>query len=469
MIPTEDVKNGEMKIIESRKQKLTLLRPMVIFLIPLLLSNILQSIGQVFGMVIVGHWLGENALAAISAFFPLFFLLISFVIGIGSGSSILIGQAYGAKLEERLKAIVGTTLTFTFCLSLILAIIGSFFSKDLLVLIGTPKNIIDVSVHYAKILFWSLPIMFLYIVYTTLMRGTGDSKTPFYFLIFSTLLNVLLLPIFVFGWIGIPKLGVYGAAYASLFSTILTFLSLLIYVKRVKHLLQLNATIRKYLKMDLEILKLLLRLGIPTSINMIFLSLSEIAVITFVNKYGSDATAAYGVVNQIVSYVQMPALCISVTVSIFAAQSIGSNQFDKLNQVIRIGLLLNYVLGGIIILTTYLLSKPILNLFLSNQNTANIANSLLMITLWGYLILGHSFILASTMRSSGTVLWPTIYSIISIWCIEVPVAYFISTYTNLGIKGIWIGYPAAFIVGLGLQYLYYRFSWKKKRITRLVG
>jgi Na+-driven multidrug efflux pump len=92
-----------------------------------------------------------------------------------------------------------------------------------------------------------------------------------------------------------------------------------------------------------------------------------------------------------------------------------------------------------------------------------------MITLWGYLILGHSFILASTMRSSGTVLWPTIYSIISIWCIEVPVAYFLSKYTDLGIKGIWIGYPAAFIVGLGLQYLYYRFSWKKKRITRLVG
>ncbi|MBP0723737.1 MATE family efflux transporter [Bacillus sp. RG28] len=440
---------------------------MIKFLIPLLLSNLLQSIGQVFGMIVVGHWLGVNALAAISAFFPLLFLLISFAIGIGSGSSILIGQAYGAKLEERLKAIVGTTLSFTFILGLILAIIGSIFSKDILIGIGTPENILNVSVHYARILFWSMPIMFLYIVYTTLMRGTGDSKTPFYFLVLSTILNVVLMPILVFGWFGLPKLDLYGAAYASLISTILTFVTLLIYLYKTKHPLQLNAS-RKYLRMDIGILKLLLKLGIPTSINMIFLSLSEIAVISFVNKYGSDATAAYGVANQLVSYVQMPALCISITVSIFAAQSIGANQFERLNQVIRVGILLNYVLGGITVILTYLLAKPILHLFLTSQTTIQISHSLLMITLWSYLIIGHSYILTSTMRSSGTVLWPTILSILSIWGIEVPVAYLLSHYTNLGIKGIWIGYPAAFIVGLGLQYLYYRLVWKKKRLSRLV-
>jgi putative MATE family efflux protein len=220
--------------------------------------------------------------------------------------------------------------------------------------------------------------------------------------------------------------------------------------------------------MDIGILKLLLKLGIPTSINMIFLSLSEIAVISFVNKYGSDATAAYGVSNQLVSYVQMPALCISITVSIFAAQSIGANQFGRLNQVIRVGILLNYVLGGITVFLTYLLAKPLLQLFLTSQNTIQISHSLLMITLWSYLIIGNSYILTSTMRASGNVLWPTILSILSIWGIEVPVAYFLSHYTTLGIKGIWIGYPAAFIVGLGLQYLYYRLVWKKKRLTRLV-
>ncbi|PGS46773.1 MATE family efflux transporter [Bacillus sp. AFS041924] len=442
---------------------------MIMFLIPLLLSNIMQSIGQVFSMIIVGNWLGENALAAISAFFPIFFFLVSFIIGIGSGSSILIGQAHGAKFDERLKSIVGTTLTFTFFLALVLAIIGNIFIEDLLRVIGTPENILQVSSHYASILFWSIPVLFIYMVYTTLMRGIGDSKTPFYFLIVSTVLNVALLPPLVFGWVGIPKFGIYGAAYASVGSTILTCIVLFIYLHKSKHPLRIDSSIRKYLRMDRELLKLILKLGIPTSINMVFLSISEIAVITFVNQYGSDATASYGVVNQLVSYVQMPSLCIGIAVSIFAAQSIGANQFERLNQVIKIGLLLNYVLGGIVILLTYLFSKPILNLFLTNDNTVQIANSLLMITLWGYLILGHSFILTSTMRASGAVLWPTLISIFVIWCIEVPVAYLLSHYTNLGMKGIWVGYPAAFLVGLGLNYLYYKFSWRKKRIVRLVN
>ncbi|WP_176538673.1 MATE family efflux transporter [Bacillus cereus] len=453
----------------QQKEGKPIWKSMSMFLIPLLLSNVLQSVGQLFGMVVVGRWLGEQDLAAISAFFPLFFLLVSFVIGIGSGSSILIGQAFGARNEERLKAIVGTTLTFTFIIGVVLAVVGSIFAMDIMRFMGTPENIIDMSVHYARILFISMPVLFLYFAYTTFMRGTGDSKTPFYFLIVSTALNMILLPVLIFGWIGMPKLDVYGAAYASVISTIITFVAMLIYLKKKNHPLQLDETVRKYLRMDGELLKLLLRLGIPASINMILVSLSEIAVIAFVNRYGSDATAAYGVVNQVASYVQMPAVSLGITVSIFAAQSIGANQFDKLQKVVRAGILMNYIIGGILIAFIYLFSREILSLFLTNTNTIEIAHSLVMITLWSYLIFGHAQIISATMRASGTVLWPTVIGIVSIWLVEVPVAYYLSHHTNLGIKGIWIGYPAAFIVSLLLQYGYYKFSWKKKRITRLVS
>ncbi|EEL51246.1 MATE efflux [Bacillus cereus Rock3-44] len=453
----------------QQKEGKPIWKSMSVFLVPLLLSNVLQSVGQLFGMVVVGRWLGEQDLAAISAFFPLFFLLVSFVIGIGSGSSILIGQAFGARNEERLKAIVGTTLTFTFIIGVVLAVVGSIFAMDIMRFMGTPENIIDMSVHYARILFISMPVLFLYFAYTTFMRGTGDSKTPFYFLIVSTALNMILLPVLIFGWIGMPKLDVYGAAYASVISTIITFVVMLMYLKKKNHPLQLDETVRKYLRMDGELLKLLLRLGIPASINMILVSLSEIAVIAFVNRYGSDATAAYGVVNQVASYVQMPAVSLGITVSIFAAQSIGANQFDKLQKVVRAGILMNYIIGGILIAFIYLFSREILSLFLTNPNTIEIAHSLVMITLWSYLIFGHAQIIGATMRASGTVLWPTVIGIVSIWLVEVPVAYYLSYHTDLGIKGIWIGYPAAFIVSLLLQYGYYKFSWKKKRITRLVS
>lgn len=466
--PTDNNKEGaESHKLESESKPIW--KSMSMFLVPLLLSNVLQSIGQLFGMVVVGRWLGVNDLAAISAFFPLFFLLVSFVIGIGSGSSILIGQAFGAKNEDRLKAIVGTTLTFTFIIGVVLAIIGSIFAMDIMRLMGTPENIIDISVHYARILFISMPVLFLYFAYTTFMRGTGDSKTPFYFLIVSTALNMILLPILIFGWLGAPKLDVYGAAYASVISTVITFIVMLVYLKKKNHPLQLDSTVRKYLRMDGELLKLLLRLGIPASINMILVSLSEIAVIAFVNRYGSDATAAYGVVNQVASYVQMPAVSLGITVSIFAAQSIGANQFDRLQKVVKAGIIMNYVIGGVLISLIYLFSRDILSLFLTSQTTIEIAHSLVMITLWSYLIFGHAQIISATMRASGTVLWPTVIGVVSIWLIEVPVAYYLSYHTSLGIEGIWIGYPAAFIVSLILQYAYYKLSWQKKRITRLVS
>ncbi|WP_455919389.1 MATE family efflux transporter [Priestia megaterium] len=440
---------------------------MLVFLIPLMLSNAMQSVGQLAGSIIVGRALGVDALAAISAFFPLFFLLVSFSIGIGSGSSILIGQAYGAQNEKRVKEIIGTTLTFTFLVGIVLAVLGSIFAPDILRIMGTPANIIDVTVHYARILFVAIPVLFLYFVYTTFMRGTGDSKTPFYFLVVSTVLNIIFLPILIFGWIGVPKLGVYGAAYATVFSTVLTFIIMIIYLRKKNHPLKFDSSIS--LKMDGTLLKLLMRLGIPASINMILVSLSEIAVITFVNGFGSDATAAYGAVNQVASYVQMPAISLGIAVSIFAAQSIGANKFERLKEVIRSGIMLNYVIGSVLILLIYLFSNQILALFLTSQYTLRIAEELLVITLWSYLIFGHAQIITATMRASGTVLWPTVFSIMAIWCVEVPVAYVLSQFTPLEIKGIWIGYPAAFVVSLILQYSYYQFVWKKKKIERLVG
>lgn len=220
--------------------------------------------------------------------------------------------------------------------------------------------------------------------------------------------------------------------------------------------------------MDWDLLKLLLRLGIPASINMILVSLSEIAVIAFVNRYGSDATAAYGVVNQVASYVQMPAVSLGITVSILL-----HNQLVRINSSIAESCEgRNYYelrhrwcanISYLLVLKRHSITV------LTSQTTIEIAHSLVMITLWSYLIFGHAQIISATMRASGTVLWPTVIGVVSIWLVEVPVAYYLSYHTSLGIEGIWIGYPAAFIVSLILQYAYYKLSWQKKRITRLVS
>ena len=441
---------------------------MIAFLIPVIFASVIQSLGQVIGIIVVGQTLGDDALAAISAFFPLFFFLISFAIGIGSGSSILIGQSYGGGNLPQMKEVTGVTLAFTIVLSVIAALVGGIFTEEILVWMGTPDNILYASTLYARILFVTLPITFLYLVYTTFLRGVGDSKTPFYFLVLNIILNVILLPLLMFGWLGLPEFGLYGAAYAAVLSNLFTLILFIGYLHKTNHVLKLDLIVLKHFKFKGSILKNLLRLAIPTSIGMVAMAMSEIAVITFVNEYGSKATAAYGIVNQIASYVQIPAISISIAISVFVAQSIGSGKQSNIREITKFGLTLNYLFGGVLIVLACLLSNPLLQIFLNDTETIEIAQNLILISFWSYVILGHTMAISATMRASGTVLWPTIFTISSIWMIQVPAAFFLSQYTTLGIQGIWLAYPIAFLTNLIVQFVYYQLAWKKKNLKALL-
>ncbi|WP_026565660.1 MATE family efflux transporter [Bacillus sp. UNC41MFS5] len=454
---------------KSLNEIIALTRPMIAFLVPVIFASVFQSLGQVFGIIVVGQTLGVDSLAAISAFFPLFFFLLSFVIGIGSGSSILVGQTYGSGNIPKMKEVMGVTLVFTIIISIAVALIGGLFSEDILKWMGTPENILIQSAAYARILFFTLPITFLFMCYTSIMRGVGDSKTPFYFLLISIILNITLLPIFIFGWLGLPAFGLNGAAYAAVLANFITFVILLVFLHKRNHVLKLDSIILRHLHLKGSVLKTLLKLSIPTSISMISIALSEIAVITFVNDYGSNATAAYGIVNQIASYVQIPAISISIAISVFVAQAVGSGNISNIMPLTKIAITMNYLLCGILILILYLIPTPILSIFLNNTETIHIAKSLMMFSFWSYVILGHTQIISATMRATGTVFWPTIFTITSILLIEVPSAYFLSHFTTLRINGIWLAYPIAFIVNILAQSAYHQFFWKKKSLKTLIN
>ncbi|MBD5635755.1 MAG: MATE family efflux transporter, partial [Candidatus Eremiobacteraeota bacterium] len=210
------------------------------------------------------------------------------------------------------------------------------------------------------------------------------------------------------------------------------------------------------------------RIGIPTSLNLVMVSLSEIAVLSFVNRFGSNALAAYGAVNQIVSYVQFPAISIGIAASIFGAQSIGAARLDRIPKIVRSAVILNYAIEGCLVAIVYVFSRAVISLFIKSEATVEVAHSLLSITLWSYAIFGNARIISAIMVSSGTVVWPTLLSIISIWGVEVPVAYYLSQRTPLGLDGVWYGYPAAFIASLCFELAYYYLVWKRKPIARLV-
>jgi Na+-driven multidrug efflux pump len=199
---------------------------------------------------------------------------------------------------------------------------------------------------------------------------------------------------------------------------------------------------------------------------MIVMSLAEIVLLGLVNGFGSDATAAYGAVNQVVNYVQFPAMSIAITASILGAQAIGAGRPGRLGAITKTGLALNVVLTGGLIVVAYLFSRHLVSLFLTSQPVIEIAQTLLHIMLWSTVVFGFSSVLGGVMRSSGSVLVPTAISIFCIAVIELPAAWFLSR--HYGLNGVWMAYPVTFVAMLGLQAWYYLAVWRKKKIERLV-
>ncbi|MBV9719522.1 MAG: MATE family efflux transporter [Candidatus Eremiobacteraeota bacterium] len=438
---------------------------LLVFLVPLMLSNVLQSASQTMASIWIGRLISTQALGAISAVFPIVFLLFSFVFGVSSGASVLVGQAFGARDLHKVRRIAGTVLGAALYLGIIVAIVGALGSTAVLSWLRTPPDIIAQSDAYAKVIFLTMPVFFVYFVYATILRGTGDSTTPFYTLIVSSVLAIAITPLFIVGTFGLPKLGVVSPAIAALIANTTAMAWLLYYLQRRDHPLKFNREMLRDLLIDWKILGGVVRIGVPTGFQVMMVSLAEIAVISFVNRFGSGATAAYGAVNQVIGYVQFPAISIGIAASIFGAQCIGARREDKLGSVIRSAVGLNYVVGGIIIGLCYLFAWAILGWFITDPQTLQIAHQLLMITLWSYLFFGNSAVLSGVMRGSGTVLWPTINGVFAIWAVEVPVAYFLMH--RIGLDGVWLGYPISYCVVLTLQFCYYEFVWKRKTHERL--
>jgi putative MATE family efflux protein len=442
-------------------------RAMLTFLLPLMASNFLQSASATFNSIFLGRLIGVRALAAASGFFPIVFFMISFFIGIASASSVLIGQAYGARDEDRLEAVAGTTLTLAIGLGAVIGVLGFVFIDPLLHLIGMPADVFDAAARYARVTFLSLPILFVYLAYTTFVRGTGDTRTPFVALIVSTAINLVITPALIEGWLGLPRLGVVAAAASNIIANTMALVFLLVALARENNPLAFDLGVARHMRLDPKLLVTLVRIGIPTGIQFVMISLAEIAVISLVNRFGSSATAAYGAVNQIVSYVQFPAISIGISASIFGAQAIGARRFDRLPRIALAGVSLNWAIGAVLIGLVYAFDRPLLRLFVTDPVVVELAHSLLAITLWSYVIFGTSAVLSGQMRSSGAVLWPTIISVASIWGVEVPVAYALAP--HLGLPGVWIAYPVAFCVGLVLQSAYYFGVWRRRPLVPLIG
>jgi putative MATE family efflux protein len=303
--------------------------------------------------------------------------------------------------------------------------------------------------------------MYLYTFLMMTLRGAGDSRTPFVFMLISVILDIALNPLFIFGLGPVPRMGIAGSAVATLIAQTGTLLALIIWLYRKKYFLCIHRNELRLLVPDVTILKALLAKGLPMGAQMVVISSSAIIMMSLVNRHGSQTTAAFGAASQLWTYIQMPALAIGSAVSSMVAQNVGAKRWDRVAGIGRAGVLTNFALTGTLVLIIYLFNRTALALFLGSDSSAiGIAQHLNHIVVWSFLLFGVTFVMFGVVRATGAVMLPLIVLIISMWLVRYPFAALLEPV--MGADAIWWSFPVGSLVSLAITTVYYRRgTWKK--------
>jgi putative MATE family efflux protein len=440
-------------------------RRLLLFTLPILFGNILQSLNATVNSFWIGHYLGEAAMAGSSNASIVLFLVLGAMIGASLAATILIGQYLGARRLHDAKRVVGTSTTFAASLSILMAILGWYVCEPLLRLMQTPPQALTLAVDYMRVIFLALPFMVLYIFATSALRGAGDAKTPLYFLFLSVGLDIVLNPVFIFGIGPIPRLGIAGSAVATLLAQAISLVVLIVYLYGKKHPLCLHGEEIKLLKIDWSIVRTLIGKGVPMALQMMVLSLSMVLMISLVNGFGVETAAAYGAAVQLWNYIQMPSFAIGMAVSSMAAQNIGAQKWHRISAITRMGVIYQLILTGTMVLIVDVFCRAALGLFLPPGSLAiTIGVHLNNIVTWSFVFFGISMVLFGVVRANGAVLAPLIVLAISLLGFRFPMA--LALLGRLHADAIWWSFPASSFLAVVLAMAYYK--WGKWRTLRMI-
>ena len=440
---------------------------LITFALPVLGSNILQSLNGSANAIWVSHVLGEAALTATSNANQIFFMMLGAAFGVTMAANIMIGQAIGARDDALAKRVVGTSTTFFVVLSLLIGVVGGAATPHILDAMRTPAAARADAIAYLRVIFAAMPFMYFFSFVMMAQRGTGDSKTPFYFSLLAVGLDVVLNPMLIMGIGPFPKLGIAGSPTSTLIAQTFTLAVMLAHLYRQRSILVIRPSEWRLLVPDFAIIRALVAKGTPMAFQMMVISFAAVTMMSFVNRYGVHTSAAYGAAAQLWTYVQMPAMALGAAVSSMAAQNVGAGRMDRVEKVARVGALYAVLFTGVPILIIYLADPWVLQAFLKGASPSlKIAVRINSIVLWGFVPFGVAFIFSGIVRATGAV-WPPLFAmIISLWGVRIPMAHFLEP--RWGADAIWASFPVGSSMTLILAGGYFLWGgWRKARMLDL--
>jgi putative MATE family efflux protein len=435
-----------------------------VFALPILGGNVLQSLNGSVNAMWVGQLLGEEALAGIANANNIMFFLLGAIFGFGMASTILVGQAMGRRDLAGARQVIGSAASFFLAISVVLAAVGLLVSHRILEWMATPPASMALADAYLKIIFLALPLLYAFAFLSAILRGAGDTRTPFAFLLVSVALDIGMVPMFMLGIGPFPRMGMAGSAMSTLVANAIALAAMLSWLRYKRHPLWISRNERHLYKPDWNIIRAMVVKGVPMGLQMVLISLAMIAMISMVNAFGSHTTAAYGAALQLWTYVQMPAMAIGAACSSMAAQNVGAGQWGRVESTTRLGIGFNFLLTGALIVPLILLDRTTLSWFLPATSPAlEIARHLNHNAVWSFLFFGVTFVVAGVVRSTGAVIPPLLILGFALWGIRVPFAKWLQP--ELGVDAIWWSFPASAFVSMVVSLAYYRWGrWRQARM-----
>ncbi|MDR1405674.1 MAG: MATE family efflux transporter [Prevotellaceae bacterium] len=433
------------------------------FAMPMLIGNIFQQLYNMVDSIVVGQYLGREALAAVGASFPIIFSICAMVMGLTIGGSVVISQYFGARQYEKVRRASDTINITLFVSGIVVSLAGWFFSEDLFRLINLPEEIIpDATDYFSTLILTSAIPMFCYNGVAAVLRGIGNSKTPLYFLILSTILNAGLDYLFVaeFGW------GIKGAAWATAIATLLSWWATLAYLYRTRSLVRLSL---RNLVFDKTVFRESMRIGLPSGVQQTFVGLGGLALMVIVNRFGVNTIAAYTAAGRVDMFVAMPAMNFAAALSGFVGQNIGAGRYERIKRGLNATLIMTNITCVFTTLVMLLFGKQIMHLFVDtgsadSMEVIRIGYEYLVIICSFYFLFCTMFTLNGVMRGAGATLVPMLFTLLGLWFVRVPVAYFLSQ-TKMAETGIWWSIVVGWVVALAGAYIYYKSGkWMKKDV-----
>lgn len=418
----------------------------------MMLTNVLQVSYQFIDSLWVGNLIGANALGAVTVSSTVIFTVLSFILGINSAALTILSQQKGKQDDHGLRRYLNAFVVLLSALAVVLGIVGYFTAEFILYGLGTPPAILQEATIYLQINFLGVLFVLGYNFIGTALRALGDSRTPLKFVFAAVILNAVLDPLFIAGF----NLGIEGAAYATILSQGFAFIYGLMLILRKK---LVPFTVPSLPQVS-EV-KLILKLGIPAGLQMTAISAGVMAIMSVVNSFGEDVVAGFGAAQRLDSILMIPAQSLGLAVNSMAGQNIGANLWQRVQQIARYGVLLNFVMMLVIALVVVAFAHWGISMFVSREKSVQFGADYLRIIAFLYPFLGINFVLNGIVRASGAMFQVLVLNIVSFWVLRYPLTY---TFAGLiGEQGIAYGMGVSFVISSFIAYGYYRFGkWRQR-------